>query len=231
MDDNIEVLSNENEEIKELRVDLKIRNNRLIELREKMGLSPAQAAKQAGITYQLWLQYESLSHNPVKKCRREEWRTPFWKTSALKVATFLCAPPEYLWPDAILEVKRNKTTIKVGVDELKNMLTFHEEQRLIESHSDPERDYTQKEMREKVKAALDNLNPKEKEVIIKSYGLDPKQYDQNQSSGEIGRSLDLTRSRICQIEAKALHKMRSAVLVYEPKSLHKQAKTLGRKKA
>lgn len=59
--------------------------------------------------------------------------------------------------------------------------------------------------RQTVKDVVDKLQDKEKDIIIKRYGLDG---NRPMSYAELGRLYNYTRERIRQIESKAFHKMR-----------------------
>ena len=52
---------------------------------------------------------------------------------------------------------------------------------------------------------LDGLKPREREVLVRRYGLSK---GEDETLEEIGRSCSLTRERIRQIEAQALEKLR-----------------------
>lgn len=54
-------------------------------------------------------------------------------------------------------------------------------------------------------AALDELTPREKDVILLRYGLNG---DEPKTLEEVGRELEVTRERVRQIEASALAKLR-----------------------
>ena len=53
--------------------------------------------------------------------------------------------------------------------------------------------------------ALDELTPREKDVIMLRYGLDG---DEPRTLEEVGRALEVTRERVRQIESSALTKLR-----------------------
>src|SRR5579862_9315100 len=60
-------------------------------------------------------------------------------------------------------------------------------------------------LRDELMAALDDLTPREKDVILLRYGMDG---DEPRTLEEVGRALEVTRERVRQIEASALGKLR-----------------------
>lgn len=70
---------------------------------------------------------------------------------------------------------------------------------------DPEEELSKKELAEHVRDMLDTLTPRESKVLRMRFGIE-LEYDYTLE--EIGRTFDVTRERIRQIEAKALRKMK-----------------------
>jgi RNA polymerase primary sigma factor len=64
------------------------------------------------------------------------------------------------------------------------------------------------ELRAKASKVLRTLKPKEREIIVKRFGLD---VEGEHTLEEVGQSMGVTRERIRQIEAKALKKLRHPV--------------------
>jgi len=60
-------------------------------------------------------------------------------------------------------------------------------------------------LRDELMAALDELTPRERDVILLRYGLDG---DEPRTLEEVGRALEVTRERVRQIESSALAKLR-----------------------
>ena len=60
-------------------------------------------------------------------------------------------------------------------------------------------------LRDELMAALDELTPREKDVVMLRYGMDG---DEPRTLEEVGRALEVTRERVRQIEASALAKLR-----------------------
>lgn len=64
---------------------------------------------------------------------------------------------------------------------------------------------TKTALRDELLAALDELTPREKDVILLRYGMDG---EEPRTLEEVGRALDVTRERVRQIESSALGKLR-----------------------
>lgn len=64
------------------------------------------------------------------------------------------------------------------------------------------------DLRNQILKTLDSLDKREKEVIIKRFGLED---DMPETLEEIGQEMHLSRERIRQIEAKALRKLRNPI--------------------
>jgi RNA polymerase primary sigma factor len=78
---------------------------------------------------------------------------------------------------------------------------------LLESPEPPvEDDLVRRALTERVRAALDELDAKEREVVLLRFGLDRD--GEMRTLQEIGATLDLSRERIRQIEARAKDKLR-----------------------
>ena len=78
---------------------------------------------------------------------------------------------------------------------------------LLESREPPvEDDLVRRALTERVRAALDELDDKEREVVSLRFGLDRD--GEMRTLQEIGATLDLSRERIRQIEARAKDKLR-----------------------
>jgi len=72
----------------------------------------------------------------------------------------------------------------------------------------PEEDFVMDELQTEVSEALDLLSPRERDIVMRYYGLG----DQETSSLEaIGQDIHLSRERVRQIRNQALKKIRQAV--------------------
>ena len=75
-----------------------------------------------------------------------------------------------------------------------------------ETDSTPDTKVTQDSLLDDVKKILDQLNPKEKDVLILRYGLDDN--GQKKTLDEIGTRYGVSRERIRQIETRAIAKLK-----------------------
>lgn len=64
------------------------------------------------------------------------------------------------------------------------------------------------DLRNQIFKTLDSLDKREKEVILKRFGLND---DMPETLEEIGQEMHLSRERIRQIEEKALRKLRNPI--------------------
>jgi RNA polymerase primary sigma factor len=69
----------------------------------------------------------------------------------------------------------------------------------------PVSEATRGALRDELMAALEELTPRERDVILLRYGLDG---DEPRTLEEVGRALEVTRERVRQIESSALAKLR-----------------------
>lgn len=88
--------------MKPLRLELRLRNNRIAAGREALGLTQTLAAQAAGIQKTEWCSYETLRFKPYGKRG--------WRKGALKIAGFLGELPEDLWPGIIQRVQQRLLT-------------------------------------------------------------------------------------------------------------------------
>lgn len=92
----------------------------------------------------------------------------------------------------------------IGDDEEDCLVDFVEDTKF----ESPVDNITKKDLKEQLLKVMDSLDPREKIVLIKRYGLED---GEPMTLEEIGKELDLSRERIRQIEEKALRKMRNPI--------------------
>ena len=192
--------------MKELELTLRLRNNRLKQRRDALGMTQAALAAAAGVGVATYQELEGLRRSPqVQGAFGGRWREV-----ALQLARFHCVEPEVLFPPSVLKVETPVASRKVDGDDLSPLLTQHQ-QRLLEA---PDVAHDREELREQVAFALSRLSPREAQVLRLRFGLDG---DGARTFDEIGAVLEVGKERVRQIEAKALrtlrHPKRCAALV------------------
>jgi RNA polymerase sigma factor (sigma-70 family) len=181
--------------VKELELTLRVRNNRLKERREALGMNQPEFAAAAGVSLTAYRELECLRLTP-----RARIDGP-WRKIALQLASFHCVEPEDLFPPAVLGVERPVAVRRVDAADIYPLLTAHQE-RLLEG---PDGAHERAELREQVDRALAGLRPRDAEVLRLRFGLED---GEERTLEEIGAAFDLTRDRIRQLEARALRTLR-----------------------
>jgi RNA polymerase sigma factor (sigma-70 family) len=182
--------------MKEFDIQVKVRNNLLVQRREQMGWSPRELAEKIGIGYQLYLGYENIKHFPLNKKSDN-----MWKPTALKIAEFWGESPEAIWPDIILSVKNTSVDLKVGEDEIGLLVGDS----TLMLGSSPEDLFLEKELASKMRETIGYLNPREASIIKKRFGIGRKG---KLTLDEVSKVFGVSRERINQIQSKVLRKLR-----------------------
>jgi len=184
-------------DVKELELTLRLRNNRLKERRDALGMTQPEFAIAAEVSLTTYRELESLRLLPRVR-DGSGWE---WKDIALKLARFHCVEPEELFPPAVLGIDASVAVRRVDGEDLYPLLSEHQE-RLLEG---PDAEHDRAELREQVQKALAGLRPREAEVLRQRFGLDGRG---EQTLDQVGVTLGVQRERIRQLEAGALPKLR-----------------------
>ena len=177
------------------RVQIKVRNARLLRAIEKAGHQPGQIfAREVGISYTCHL----LPYLNLK-------RTPFDENGDLRpcaemLCVFLNRLPDELWS----EEQRYPLVTNAAEIEL-SAASVHELLASPSDCADPLSLLEKKQAAEAVDALLDTLTPREAEVLRLRHGIDGDAMNLEEMANAMGCS----RERIRQIEAKALRKLRA----------------------
>ena len=177
------------------RVQIKVRNARLLRAIEKAGHQPGQIfAREVGISYTGHL----LPYLNLK-------RTPFDENGDLRpcaemLCVFLNRLPDELWS----EEQRYPLLTNAAEIEL-SAASVHELLASPSDCADPLSLLEKKQAAQAVDALLDTLTPREAEVLRLRYGIDGEPMNLE----EMAKAKGCSRERIRQIEAKALRKLRA----------------------
>lgn len=173
----------------------------MVKFREDMGgITAKVAAEMTGIRHSTWSAYECLRKDPrgawhpsVLTPARNSNNGSIWKPTALKIAHMLGENPEDIWTDDVLAIKQ--PVINRDVDAL--ALASAAESPLAL----PSAVVADAEMRRDVSAALDTLTDRERRIVRMRLWDD-------MTFEEVGEVFGIMPTRIRQIEAKAMRKLR-----------------------
>ena len=177
------------------RVQIKVRNARLLRAIERAGHQPGQIfAREVGISYTGHL----LPYLNLK-------RTPFDENGDLRpcaemLCVFLNRLPDELWS----EEQRYPLLTNAAEIEL-SAANIHELLASPSDCADPLSLLEKKQAAQAVDVLLDTLTPREAEILRLRHGIDGEPMNLE----EMAKAKGCSRERIRQIEAKALRKLRA----------------------
>ncbi|MBK8467638.1 MAG: RNA polymerase subunit sigma-70 [Chloracidobacterium sp.] len=179
--------------MKDYRVTVKVRNNRLLKAIEESGGTPGQK----------WCDANYLSYTKVNELINMT-RSPITSYGALSpIATQLCdllnKVPEDLWSaEQLHPLEKNFAEMEMSHEQLAALLPSEQQSY--------ELDISEFENKQVAQQLLDvcteALTPRERQVLH-------YRFTEDMSHVEIGKILGVCRDRIIQIEAKVLRKLRS----------------------
>ena len=183
--------------MKELELTIRVRNNRLKERREALGMAQPEFAIAAGVSLSAYRDLEAMRRSPRIQgngC----WR---WKEIVLQLARFHCVEPDELFPAAVLAVENPVTSRRLNGDDLLPLLIDHD-QRLLEG---PDAAYDRAELREHIRRALSGLRPQDAKVLRLRFGLDD---GDAQTIDQVCATMEVGPKRVLEIAARALRGLR-----------------------
>ena len=182
----------------DIRVDIKVRNNRLITLIEEQYGNVAQFCKTHRMSQQVVGDYANLKETPLR--RGKESVGGDWKDSAEKIADALGVLPDEIWPEHMQELKLKVNTGHTAVSSSMMGTLLG-----VDRRASPVLAYEQREAKSVVAHVLQSLTDREQQVLALRYGLGG---EEPKTLGEIGKVIGGSPERIRQIESKALRKLR-----------------------
>lgn len=190
--------------MKELAVEVFIRNNRLRERRLALGLSRRALAKKVGIPASEYGGLEALKRSP-------RTHGGAWNTNAKRLAQFYCTTEEDLFPPIIEKVRNPHVVRELSAAEAAPFLISEHQERSIESPADL---YDEEERRAAIWQAVGRLPVREATAIHDYFGLDG---GAEATLAEIGATRGIGGERIRQIIEKGLRIIRVPA---KPKPIH-----------
>lgn len=186
--------------MKEIEVTLTLRNNRLKQRREELGMTQREFAQAVGIQVSSYCALETMKKAPTKK--RVLRDGALWRTTVQKIADFHGLSPEELFPPAVLAVVTPKIVRRMDGMELAELMSGADRRGL----PDQMQHAIEADLSREVAKQLGTLTPKEEDVIRMRFGLNAD--GSPHTLDDIGAKYGVQQERIRQIEAKALRKLR-----------------------
>lgn len=185
---------------KEVRVEIRLKNNRLIAMRERLGLCQRDAARAIGIVKLdstgsgVLGELEGLRTAPLKPNGK-------WTASAIKIAKFYDVDPSWLFSQVITSVKNPMKVLEMRAAEVMALANHPL------SDGNPEDALMFQDTKKAVQKTLANcLTPREERVLRLRFGFDDS--SDGKTYKEIADDFQVGIERIRQIEQKALRKLR-----------------------
>jgi len=172
------------------RVEVRLRNDRLIRAREELGWTQAEAARQIGINGSLL--------NALETFRASPWGAEGWRPTAETIATFYGLGLDYMWPDAIDRVTRTRFEASIAAGVAGSLVGEHS-QRLLSAVAGEDA-----ETADALRDAVAGLDERDLRVLTRRYRDD-------WTLDEIGMEDGTQRARIRQLEARGLRRMRRRI--------------------
>jgi RNA polymerase primary sigma factor len=145
--------------------------------------------------------------NKISKMRQTEMQlaTELNRTPSIEeIANRMQVLPQEVMDLKDINLEALSLDIPVGQDEDGTLGDFIEDYKT----KSPSKEAEKLDLKEQLLSVMDSLDPREKEVLIKRYGLIT---EEPLTLEETGAAMGLSRERIRQIEEKALRKMRNPI--------------------
>lgn len=139
----------------------------------------------------------------------EQWpEKKSWAPVAVRLAKFFGCPPEELFPASVEAVKNRRVSVQANAEDVQD--TIEALQLSAIPHSERlalpavEQKLFDDDLRKHVDIVLRTLPPREEKLIRKRYGFDGPE----RTLTEVGKEFKVSRSRVAQLERRALRMLR-----------------------
>lgn len=187
---------------KELRLDLRIKNNRLIVERESRGMTREEVASAAGVGCQALAALETMSLSPINAS--DEWRKP-----VLKLAAYYGKPVEELFPGAVLAVAVSRRVVEVDGASVARLMS-PERIAALPAETDTATDVERAELSCLAREDLLALTPQQRRAVTLRFGLSG---DEPMTLRETGAAIGVGTERARQLVMESIRRLRHAMFV------------------
>jgi len=219
----------------DIHLTIRARNNCLRARRLKAGLTPREIGEKSGVGYETYLRLEGLKASPIARlrvCKIPHCSRPIcpaswlckdhsglkeladeyspklgWSSAAEKLAKFHNCTPVDLWPDAVLSIVNPVVEIEIDGEKLKRLTKG------ILSPG-PDHEIEARENKHELITAIKSLTPRQEEVLV-------ERFIENKTLKQAGEALEISASRVREIEGKALRKLRERLQKEASRPTHK----------
>lgn len=181
--------------MKEFRLQIRIKNNLLVKRREDLGLSVTAASKAIGVDLGALVSYENMKRDPLLKSGNG------YKKTAMKIADFYRCTPEDLWPDTVRRVEKNRIEMEMSAEQIGHLSGVS----TVYASLPPDELCELKEARNEVLECLECLTPREKDMVMRRWGIGG--YDEH-TLDEVGVHYGISHERVRRITEKVCRKLR-----------------------
>jgi len=164
--------------MKEFRVKITLRNNRLVQRREELGMSQVEFSRALGATQGAVCALETMRSAPMSGAG-------VWGPLALRIAAFHGVPPEELWPEAVLSVRKSTATLFASSAEMAALMS-------------PEDSLAARERMELASQAFNKLSSRE-QLILTEYAEGSTWKDIGAKLGICGETARKTLDKFVQV--------------------------------
>jgi len=173
------------------RLEVKVRNANILRAMEARGIeSVSELCRRTGASQTELGKIINLKKAPMLV-------SGDWHPDVLKVCEYLMAMPSDLFSQEQMEpLTTNKSSVDIGFEDISRLLD--------DPTQCPSLRLEQLDVANTVNSVLETLTEREKKVLMLRFGIEGSE----QTLEEVGKQFDVTRTRIRQIELKALRKLR-----------------------
>jgi hypothetical protein len=168
---------------------VKVRNGRLVKRMRELGIkNAAELARMTGMNISTVAGYLTFKLSPIRDGGKNKSNIIDWNSGAMRISAALRIEPEFLWPEHLARLKAKRLEVELFTDDPRLIAIDHYVDRVAFAK------------------LLEPLRPREREVIMRRFGLDGEPPETlNEIAQRFGRSSQLIRL----LEQKGLKRLKT----------------------